>query len=389
MHLTRVIRILVLLALPLAVCSSGSAAALHGKVSDVFDGESIAILSQTHTLKVKLIGVAAPDKNQTYASVAQQHLADLILNKFVVVKYSAMRDGYLVGQVMLGEMDVCAQMLRDGVAWYKPAEGDLSQPEREMYEASQAAARNERRGLWQEASPLSPWEFRQAQVARLTKPTTSVISQPRPQAMTRRGSSAGLSSEDLMGGVLHPGALAGKPEVTPLSSDGSPGRWLTYQPADRHFSILAPSNGREITYPVLDPQGKTMTMHYLVGSNPSNFYFLMWGKALNGNDTSASATDEAIDGFLAGINNATARTSGLVVTATAGRTLVLTGYTGREYTLKAGPISGVVRVLTKQTGDERELFLLCAFSGPDSESSGGEFLNSFKISKQKAVTSGQ
>jgi micrococcal nuclease len=375
----RILRLLFLLALPLAICSSGSAATLQGKVSDVFDGESIAILSQTHTLKVKLIGVAAPEKDQAYAGVARQHLSDLILNKFVMVRYSALRDGYLVGQVLLGDMDVCAQMLRDGVGWYKSHEGDLSEIDRQIYEASQAAARNEHRGLWQDQWPIAPWDFRKEQLVAATIPRTTVESPPRQPAPMRKGTQAGLSSEDLMGGVLQPGSIAGKPDIRPLSSDGSPGRWLTYQPADRHFSILAPGNGLEVTYPVLDTQGKTMDLHYVIGSNEKNFYFVTWAKALNGNSSDTSSATDAINGLLSGINRAAARTGGIVVTATPGRSLRLNGYTGRQYALSAGPVSGVVRILTKQIGEERELFLLCALSVPEAEATGDQFLNSFKI----------
>lgn len=376
MNVTRVIRILFLIALPLAVCSSGSAASLHGKVSDVVDGESIAILSQTHTLKVKLIGVAAPDKNQAYAGIARQHLADLILNKVIVVRYSALRDGYLVGQVMLGEMDVCAQMIRDGVAWYKSDEGDLSQLDRQVYQASQEAARTERRGLWQDESPLAPWDFRQAQLATADP---NMVSLRRLPPLGRRGNQSGLSSEDLMGGVLQPGSIAGQPDVKSLSSEGSPVRWLKYQPADKHFAILFPSDGREVTYPILDGQGKTMDLHYLIGSNPSNFYFLMWATGPNGSATDTSAAGDAIDGLLSGINRATARTKGVVVTATPGRSLKLDGYAGQQYALRAGPVSGVVRVLTKQIGEAREVFVLCVLNAPDTEASGNAFLNSFKI----------
>ena len=66
---------------------------------DVVDGEDITVLSQGHLVKVKLIAVAAPDKNQSFAGIARQHLTGLILNKFVVVRYSALREGYIVGQI--------------------------------------------------------------------------------------------------------------------------------------------------------------------------------------------------------------------------------------------------------------------------------------------------
>ena len=70
-----ILRILFLVALPLAVFSSGSAASLEGKVMEVVDGEDIAVLSQGHLVKVKLIAVAAPDKNQSFAGISRQHLA--------------------------------------------------------------------------------------------------------------------------------------------------------------------------------------------------------------------------------------------------------------------------------------------------------------------------
>lgn len=379
------IRILILLALLLAVCSSGSAASLQGKVADVVDGESIAILSQTHTLKVKLIGVAAPAKDQAYAGVARQHLSDLILNKFVVVRYSALRDGYLVGQVMLGDMDVCAQMIRDGVAWYKPHEGDLSEPERKIYEASQAAARSERRGLWQDQSPLAPWDFRKAQQAPQTTPNPSFVSLARQPSPVTSRNRAGLSSEDLMGGMIQPGStagpLGGKPDVRQLSTDGVQGRWLRYQPADRHFSVLAPSDGVEVSYKVLAPQGQLMDVHYVIGVNVSSktIYLLSWAKGPNGISTDASAAGDAVKGFLTEVNRVRERYGEILVTATPARSLRLAGYEGREYALATGSASGVIRVLSKQIGDEREVFLLGVLTTPGTLASGDEFLNSFKI----------
>jgi len=154
-----VLRVLFLLALPLAICSPGSAASIQGKVVDVVDGGSIVVVTGNLTVKVKLICAAAPEKNQAYSDIARQHLADLILNKYVVVRYSLLSDGYLVGQVLAGDMDIGAQMIRDGVAWYDKSEGKrLSSVDQRIYADSQQAAHSERRGLWQDESPVSPWD---------------------------------------------------------------------------------------------------------------------------------------------------------------------------------------------------------------------------------------
>lgn len=374
------IRLLFLLALSLAICSPGSAASLQGKVADVIDGESVAVVSGNHLLKVRLIAVAAPDKNQSYAAVARQHLSDLILNKDVIVTYSALRDGYLVGQVLSGNMDVGAQMIRDGVAWYdKSEEQRLSETERRIYAESQEAARNERRGLWQDKSPISPWDFRKAQLVTVSTSTVSPVRQPPPVS---KGSQSGLTSEDLMGGAIAPGSIAGRPNIKPISSGGTAGRWLRFQPADGHFSVMAPKDGLEITYPVVDGQGKIVEIHYVIGNSDKTLYFVMWTKGPNGSSTDVSTAADSVKGLLVGINRNSER-AGFVLTATPGGTLRLAGYAGRQFSLSGGPATGVIRILSKQIGDEREIFMLCVLGGPEGEASGAEFLNSFKISQNK------
>ena len=219
--------------------------------------------------------MAAPEKNQSYAGVAQQHLSDLVLNKYVVVRYSSLRDGYVVGQVLSGDMDVGAQMIRDGAAWYdKLDEKRLSETEQRIYAESQAAARSERRGRWQDESPISPWDFRQAQPATTY---TSTVSPAQQLSAVSRANPAGLSSEDLMGGMIESGSFWGKPDIRPLSREGVAGRWLTYRPADRHFSVLAPSDGIEMSQQVLAPQGKTVDKHDILGSSDSTIYIFDLG----------------------------------------------------------------------------------------------------------------
>jgi micrococcal nuclease len=375
----KLIRVLFLLALPLAVFSSGSAASLQGKVTEVADGDSFTIVSQKLPVKIRLIAIAVPASEQSYASAARQHLTELILNKYVVVRYSALQGGFLIGQVLLGDMDVGAQMIRDGVAWYnKTDERLLSDGERQVYSQSQDLARSERRGLWQDESPVAPWDF---QKARLAKPNARVSSLPtlsRPASSPGKTKPRGLSNEDLMGGVIQPGTIAGKPEVRPISGDASPGHWLTYQPANRHFSIFVPSTAVQVTYPVLDEEGQILDIHYVVGNSEGNLYFVMWTKGPNGTSTDASAAADAIKGMLAGLNRTTERT-GIVVTAAAGRNLKLSGYGGRRYVLTAGPASGEVRVYSNQLDDNREIFMLCVLNRPGNESSETEFFNSFKI----------
>ena len=375
MKLQNLIRAFLLVALPFALCNSGSAASLQGQVTAIVDGDSFTLVSQKLPVKIRLLAVAVPEGNQAYSAVARQHLSDLILNKYVVVRYSALQE-FLVGQVLIGDMDIGAQMIRDGVAWYdKSEERMLSETERQVYAMSMDAARNEHRGLWQDATPVAPWDYRKAQEPVVKLPEVAAATQP---AITYKRKASGLSSEDLMGGVLKPGAMLDRPDVRPISSKGSPGTWTTFQPDDRHFSILAPSDAVRISYPVLDTEGKSVNINYVMGNDGSNLYFLVWSTAPNLESTDASAAADALAAMLDGINRGAAR-AGITVTATPGRLLKLKGYSGRQYGLNAGPATGTVRILSKQIGADRELFLMCVLNGPDSTSSGAEFLNSLQI----------
>ena len=160
---TRIInRTLILIALMLMISASVRATDLSGKVTEVIDGNTIGLKSLSHTIKVRLLAMSPPEKEQPYAEAARKHLADLVLGKFVVVRYTGIgSQGYLVGRILLEQADINAQMLRDGVAWYYQVEAvDLSEAERQLYPACEQAARAEKRGLWQEKEPLSPWQYR-------------------------------------------------------------------------------------------------------------------------------------------------------------------------------------------------------------------------------------
>lgn len=383
MKVPHLMKTILLVALLLGVYTLGSAAALNGRVTEVVDGRTITVESVKHPVKVKLIGMAPPDIDQPYAEIARQHLSDLLLHKFVVVRYSRLQDGYILGQVDAGGMDAGAQMIRDGVGWYDKAdETRLSDLERRLYIESEQAARSERRGLWQDESAVSPWDFRKAALARRN---ASVVPLQRLSSRARRGDPAGLSSNDLFGGVVGPGSMAGPPSYRKIDAAGAPGQWSRYQPEGQHFSILAPSDAVEISYPVLDGQGKVIEIRYVVSPIEGTLYVVMSAKGSNDNATDASVATSTVNGFLTGMNKSSeAGRPGVVLTSRPGRELSLGGFGGRQYSLSGGPLTGVVRVLSKQTGDQREIIMLCVLNRAGAEPADDHFLSSFKLIQNKA-----
>src|SRR5690242_18519345 len=110
------------------LCSSAVAAkasSIYGKVVEVNSGDVITISNLNRPVRVKLLGVDAPEMNQAFGDVAKKHLSDLVSEKSVLVEYAGIAsDHSLIGRVLLNDTDIGAQMIRDGVAWFDPGNVD-------------------------------------------------------------------------------------------------------------------------------------------------------------------------------------------------------------------------------------------------------------------------
>jgi len=269
------------------------------------------------------------------------------------------------------------------VAWYDHYSSyELGQADRDLYAQCEQIARSEHRGLWQDAAPVSPWDFHKAQLAPPAQPPPSGATESRSRK-PRRDS---LSNDDLMGAMVGPGSLAGNPSLRQISPQSSPDQWIRFQPSDQHFSILVPGNSCEYEVPVLDVQRKVVNIHYVMGSHEGTAYMLMWTRASNDGATDASAADMTVKGIIEGINRPLQQMGQSArATISAGRNIKFGGYNGKQYALSLNGVSAAVRVVSKQVGDQRELFMFGIINRPGEESSGAEFLNSFKIESKSSA----
>ena len=81
-----------------------------------------------------------------------------------------------------------------------------------------------------------------------------------------------------------------------------------------------------------------------------------------------------------GMNEGSRKTgSGPIVTIKPEHEVRVGSYVGMQYRLNADGFSGTARVFTKQTGNDREIFLLFELSRSGAESLGNQFINSFNI----------
>lgn len=360
---------------------SASAATLQAKVIDVQAGNIIVVANINRQVRIKIKAVAPPELGQPFSDISRAHLKVLVYDKAVTVEYTHLVDGYLIAKVTFNGQDIGAQMIRDGAAWYeRSSEFELTEADRTLYAQCEDAARSDRRGIWQDASPVAPWDYRQEQInkAKAAYLTAHPEAAPQPRTLRRSGNSSALSSDDLLVATVGPGSLAGNPILRRISDDGSPGHWTKFDSVEHHFSVLFPSDGMEVTYQMLDAQNKAIDAQYLVGGDYATMYLLGFGKGANGAFTDSSAVTETVNNFVGGINRRIA-SSGFSIKVTPGRDLNINGYAGKQFILSCQLFSGTLRVVSKQFGDNREIFSLVVLRAPDDDSSGTQFLSSFKI----------
>jgi micrococcal nuclease len=128
-------------------------------VVGISDGDTISVLREGKAVKVRLHGVDTPEKAQAFGTQARKFTSDMAFQQTVTV---AIRDtdryGRLVGEVLLPDgRSLNQELVKAGMAWwyrqYAPHDTTLAQLE--------AEARTAKRGLWADAHPIPPWEWRQ------------------------------------------------------------------------------------------------------------------------------------------------------------------------------------------------------------------------------------
>src|SRR5262249_36431064 len=138
---------------------------ISGRVVRIGDGDTITVLDAGNTQhRIRLQGVDAPESHQNFGRQSKQNLSSLIFDRDVTVVYDKSDQyGRLVGKILLDGKDINLEQVKAGMAWhYKEDEREQTLEDRELYARAEDEARRARRGLWVDANPIEPSEFRRA-----------------------------------------------------------------------------------------------------------------------------------------------------------------------------------------------------------------------------------
>ncbi len=153
----------VITAVLLALACTANAETITGLVVGIADGDTITVLDANKVRhKIRLSGIDAPEKKQAFGNRSKESLSALAFDKTVNVETSKRdRYGRQIGKVLVNGRDVNLVQIERGMAWfYRQYQREQSPNDRRLYEAAEDAARAGKRGLWRDAAPVPPWEFR-------------------------------------------------------------------------------------------------------------------------------------------------------------------------------------------------------------------------------------
>ncbi|MFZ2540912.1 MAG: thermonuclease family protein [Gallionella sp.] len=150
----------------LIVANPSAADTLQGRVVGIADGDTVTVLDVSNTQwKIRLMGIDAPEKKQAFGNKSKESLSALVFNKQVTVEYSKKdRYGRTVGKIMVDGIDANLEQIKVGLAWhYKQYQNEQSVQDQAAYAQAEDQARAETRGLWGDAEPTPPWDWRKQQ----------------------------------------------------------------------------------------------------------------------------------------------------------------------------------------------------------------------------------
>ena len=136
----------------------GDERVLYGPLARVIDGDTLVVKIQGAEMTFRLSGIDAPELDQPFGREAQRELAKIVGNQQCVMQVvEADSYGRTVVHLWIGDLNVNAEMMRRGMAWF-----ESEYARNEALYLLENEAREQKRGLWGVAleKRVEPWVWR-------------------------------------------------------------------------------------------------------------------------------------------------------------------------------------------------------------------------------------
>lgn len=115
------------------------------------------MLRDKEHVKIRLAGIDAPEKAQAFGNKSKQSLSELCFDKMATLADQGNdRYGRTLARVHCEGIDANAEQVRRVMAWVYRKCASKDSP---LY-AAEDEAKLGKRGLWADAEPVPPWEWR-------------------------------------------------------------------------------------------------------------------------------------------------------------------------------------------------------------------------------------
>ncbi|MDH2917002.1 MAG: thermonuclease family protein [Gallionella sp.] len=145
-----------LLTLLCCVALNAQAETFDAKVIMVMDGDTVMVLKGKQKIKVRMVHIDAPEKDQAFGKQSRESLQEMVGKKTVRIDSQAVDQyGRVIGMISVDGVNVNQEQIKRGMAW----ENTHFHSDK-RYLAMQAEAQQSRHGLWAQTDPEAPWSWR-------------------------------------------------------------------------------------------------------------------------------------------------------------------------------------------------------------------------------------
>lgn len=156
--ISRIVRLSLLTALACSALVAQKGAEYKAPVIGISDGDTINVLHDGASYRIRLWGIDCPELKQAFGTRAKQFTGDLAFGKTVTLNvHDVDRYGRQVAEIILPDgRNLNREILRAGFAWWYR---QFAKHDTEL-EQLESEAKMAKRGLWVDKNPIPPWDFR-------------------------------------------------------------------------------------------------------------------------------------------------------------------------------------------------------------------------------------